>query len=193
MIRSLLFAVLCMAGPLICAGQNVNGEATYVSFSVPGAQGTIPMGINASGTVTGYYYVSPSNGRGFVRTADGTITTFDVMGAVWTQPESINTQGDIAGWYDLTVEGAHQVTLGFLRYADGRTITIGPPQQTGPPSIVEPVSINDFDDIAADYEYPGWFESFSWSAAAGYHQILFDGITTATSINDSGSVVGVIE
>ena len=134
MVRCLLLAALCLSSPLTCASQNINGEATYISFSVLGAQGTIPLAINASGTVTGYYYASPSLVRGFLRTADGTISTFDVMGGVWTQPKSINAKGDIAGFYDLILEGAHQVTQGFLRYANGRIVTIGPPGQTTTPT-----------------------------------------------------------
>jgi hypothetical protein len=102
---------LCVLGSLTGAahGSNINGEATYISFSVPGALGTYPMSINASMTVTGYYYVAhvtPTYLRGFVRAADGAITTFDVgvpfgieEGTVWTVPESINAAGDITGFY----------------------------------------------------------------------------------------------
>jgi hypothetical protein len=55
-------AALCVLGPLTCLAYsgNINGEATYVSFSVPGALGTYPMGINASMDVTGYYNASPT-------------------------------------------------------------------------------------------------------------------------------------
>ena len=191
MVRCLLLAALCLSSPLTCASQNINGEATYISFSVPGAQGTFPLAINASGTVTGYYYASPSQARGFSRTADGTISTFDVMGGVLTQPESINAKGDIAGFYALISEGAHQVTQGFLRYANGRIVTIGPPGQTRTPSVTEPVSINDFDEIAGDYVSDG-SSSFTWSAPAGYQVPiqLSQAEATATAINASGSVVG---
>jgi hypothetical protein len=34
--------------------------STLVSFLLPGALGTYPMSINASMTVTGYYYVTPT-------------------------------------------------------------------------------------------------------------------------------------
>src|SRR5580698_3241896 len=106
MIPRLILAVLCILGPLTCAAQGgIHGEATYVSFSVPGSDGTYPMSINASMTVTGYYYVAdvtPAFVRGFVRDADGAITTFDMGGpfglgdgTVWTIPESINAAGDV--------------------------------------------------------------------------------------------------
>jgi len=83
MIPRSMVAALCLLGPLTCTahGGNINGEATYISFSVPGALGTYPMSINASMTVTGYYYVSPTVARGFLRDADGTITTFNVGGS----------------------------------------------------------------------------------------------------------------
>ena len=100
-----MFAAFCVLGPLTCVAHagGINGEATYVSFQVPGALGTYPMSINNSMTVTGYYYVTPTQTRGFVRDADGTITTFDVdvAGVVWIEPESINARGDITGFYEL--------------------------------------------------------------------------------------------
>jgi hypothetical protein len=121
-IRHYLVVTLCMLGPLTCVahGGNINGEATYISFSVPGALGTYPMSINASMTVTDYYYVTPTVARGFLREADGTITTFDVAGATVTQPEGINTAGNITGYY---IKPGVYAARGFLRYADGRIIT----------------------------------------------------------------------
>src|ERR1700691_6547143 len=79
-----MVAAVYVLGSLTCVahGGNINGEATYISFSVPGALGTYPTGINASMEVTGYYNISPTAARGFLREADGTITTFDVAGAV---------------------------------------------------------------------------------------------------------------
>jgi len=122
MIPRFLVAALCVLGPLTCVahGGNINGEATYISFTVPGALGTYPMSINASMTVTGYYYVTPTVARGFLREADGTITTFDVAGATVTQPEGINTAGNITGYY---IKPGVYAARGFLRYADGRIIT----------------------------------------------------------------------
>src|SRR6202453_3218162 len=144
MISRLMLVALCVLGPLTCFahGGNINGEATYISFSVQGALGTYPMSINASMEVTGYYYVSPTMARGFLREADGTITTFDAPGAVWTEPEGINAAGNITGFYELTAG----VPQGFLRYADGRIVTFDPPPaQPVMPLYAQPISINDFD------------------------------------------------
>jgi hypothetical protein len=99
MIPRIMVAALCVLAPLSCVAHagNTNGEAAYISFSVPGALGTYPMSINNSLTVTGYYYVSPMVTRSFLRDADGTITTFDVSGGVSTEPVSINDAGDVTG------------------------------------------------------------------------------------------------
>jgi hypothetical protein len=190
MIRRFIAAAFCVLGPFTCPahGGNINGEATYISFSVPGALGTYPMSINASMAVTGYYYVSPTVTRGFLRDADGTITTFNVGGAVWTEPASINAPGNITGSYEL-VAGVPQ---GFLRYADGRIITFDPPPpRAGSPAEAQPVSISDFDDIAGNYPFFAYPAVFIRSAAGVYHaDISFGRVTFATAINASGSVVG---
>ena len=169
MMPRFVIAALCVFGPSFCAahGGSINGEATYISFSVPGALGTYPIGINASMEVTGYYTVSSTVTRGFLREADGTITTFDV------EPEGINAAGDITG-------------PGFIRYADGRTVTIaGTP---GTDQTVFPVGINDFDDIAMNEYFEGSFTS----SMRSYTGALTTLPGTATAINDSGSVVGIL-
>jgi hypothetical protein len=196
MIPRLMVAALCVFGPLTCVahGGNINGEATYISFSVPGALGTYPMGINASMTVTGYYNVSATGARGFLREADGTFTTFDVAGGIWTEPEDINAAGNITGFYEL-VAGTPRA---FLRYADGRIITFDPPPpvadpppQTVGPMEAQPVSINDFDGIAGNYPVYSRPSVFARSAGGVYNDdISFGRATGATAINWNGSVVG---
>jgi hypothetical protein len=208
MIPRFMVAALCALGALTCVAHavDINGEATYISFQVPGALGTYPMGINNSMTVTGYYYVTPTQTRGFVRDADGTITTFDVnvAGVVWIEPESINARGDITGFYELAAtppQPPYDFTgnqpQGFLRYADGRVIQFDPPQviSTSPmeifPPEAQPVGINDFDDIAGNYGFFSRPAFFTRSAAGVYDAgISFDRATWATGINGSGSVVG---
>ena len=210
MILRLIAAVLCVLGPLTGAAQggSINGEASYVSFSVPGSVGTYPMSINASMTVTGYYYVAhitPTFLRGFVRDADGTITTFDVGGpfglgdgTVWTIPESINAAGDITGFYQYPPVGPPgdawgeiAPVEGFVRYADGQAISIqAPPDEYFLP-IAQPVSINDFDEVVGNAPYLDPISVFTRSRGAVYKDgISFNKLTLATAINDSGSVAG---
>jgi hypothetical protein len=56
-------------------------DGTITTFDVPGAgtgqfQGTLPLGINQTGTIEGDYIDSSDVNHGFVRASDGTITTF---------------------------------------------------------------------------------------------------------------------
>jgi hypothetical protein len=189
MIPRSIVAALCVLGPLTCIayGGNINGEATYISFSVPGALGTYPTGINASMEVTGYYNPSPTMIRGFLREADGTITTFNVAGAAFTQPEGINAAGNITGFYN---EQAGAAMKGFLRYADGRIITFAA-NQTNPFLGLAPVGINDFDEVAGNYTYHS-ITAFTRSRAGVFTTIAVpNGGGIATAINASGSVVGI--
>jgi Chitobiase/beta-hexosaminidase C-terminal domain/Glycosyl hydrolases family 16 len=192
MIPHSIFVALCVLGSLtfVAQGEDINGEAAYISFSVPGALGIYPMSINNSMEVTGYYNVTATVARGFLREPDGTITTFDVGGALWTEPEGINAAGNITGFYEL-VAGVPQ---GFLRYADGRIITFDPPPaQTGTPLEAQPVSISDFDGIAGNFPYPASLPSAFTRSRAGVFttiQVPYDVWTVATAINASGSVVG---
>ena len=191
--RYCLFVTLCLLCLLSCAAQEpvVNGEASYLSFQVPGALGTYPMSINDSMAVTGYYYVSSTVTRGFLRDADGAITTFDVSGGVWTEPESINAAGDITGFYEA-VAGVPQ---GFLRYADGRIITFDPPCN-GVCHVAVPVGINAFEEIAGNYPFlaAGASAGFRRSRAGDFTTIRYsqgaEYPTTVSGLNSSGTIVG---
>jgi hypothetical protein len=188
MIPRSIVAALCVLGPLTCVayGGSINGEATYISFSVPGALGTYPIGINASMEVTGSYTLAPLVERGFLREADGTITTFDVAGATVTQPEAINAAGDITGYY---IDEGVYAARGFLRYADGRIITFAA-NQTVPFTGLLPVAINDFDEIAGNYANHS-ATAFTRSRAGVFTTVaVANGGGIATAINASGSVVG---
>jgi hypothetical protein len=188
MISRSIVAAFCVLGPLTCVayGGNINGEATYISFSLPGALGTYPTGINASMEVTGSYNTGPLAQRGFLREADGTITTFDVAGATVTQPQSINAAGDITGYY---IDDGLYAARGFLRYADGRVITFAA-NQTAPFTGLTPVAINDFDEIAGNYANHS-ATAFTRSRAGVFSTIaLPNGGGIATAINAGGSVVG---
>ena len=190
-IPRLITAALCVFGAL-----SLNGEATYISFSVPGGFGTYPMSINASMAVTGRYFAAGNVTRGFLRAADGTITTFEVPGALWTQPESINAAGDITGFYQLP-EGPQGVyglvgnPQGFIRYADGRIVTFAAPPADGFPAEAEPIAINDFDETAGNYPFYPRASIFTRSAGGLFNTaISLGGVAEARALNGSGSVVG---
>jgi hypothetical protein len=108
---------------------------TVSTFDAPGAgtgsaianqlQGTIPLAINATGTVTGTYIDSNYSFHGFVRAPSGTVTSFDVPGAITgtgyalagqgTKPIAINAAGTIVGTY----HDSKQIYHGFERTASG--------------------------------------------------------------------------
>ncbi len=74
---------------------------TFTTIDVPGAgtaafEGTIPIGINAAGTITGLYLITGNVAHGFVRAPGGKITAFGAKGAgtasnQGTFPVAINT------------------------------------------------------------------------------------------------------
>jgi hypothetical protein len=193
MVLRLFTVAFCLSGPLIgvAHGGNINGEATYISFSVPGAAyGTYPTGINASMEVTGYYALTKTETRGFVREADGVILNFNVPGARITQPEGINSAGDITGYF-IESPSTGSGPEGFLRYADGRIVTFNLNPTTFDLSGSIPSSINDFDEVAGTFVGHA-FAPFKRSSAGVLASVPtpFNGSGVATAINAGGSVVG---
>jgi hypothetical protein len=190
MILRSVTTALCVLGPLTCFahGANINGDATFISFSVPGAiQGTFPLSINASMTVTGYFSPLSRSPNAFVRAADGTTTVFSFPGASSTIPEGINAAGDITGFYKITPYDMHC----FLRYADGRIMNCDPPAAQGSYLEVSAVSINDFGDIAGNYVASDQTYLFTRTAEGVYKtQTSFAPFTVPAAINASGSVAG---
>jgi hypothetical protein len=192
--RPRLIVTLCLFSLLLYAARSRASEATYVSFQVPGSMGTYPMSVNNSMAVTGYYYASSTLVRGFVRQADGTFSTFDAVGSAYTEPEGINDAGEITGYY-LADLGLGLVPHGFLRYADGRIITFGPPC-VNVCNTSQPVSIDSFGNAAGTYSYA------ALGLAGGFTRIRSGSFTNSgsglgaqfglvdTNINDSGTVAG---
>jgi hypothetical protein len=122
----------------------VHRQPTLITFDVPGATGTFPMGINPAGVITGYYLPAGSfEPHGFLRAPDGTITTLDLPGAVGgTTPSGINPAGTITGTY------CDEVTChGFLRAPDGTITTFDVPGS----GYTAPVGINPSGTITGDY------------------------------------------
>ena len=82
----------------------------FITFSVPGAAGTQPSGMNSNGVVAGSYQDASFTYHGFVRTRSGTIYTFGIPDALGTFAVGINDNGMIAGYYIDTNNQSH----GFL-------------------------------------------------------------------------------
>jgi hypothetical protein len=103
-------------------------DGTITLFDVPGAgggygQGTFPAGVNASGTIAGWYLDSGNVGHGFIRAPDGTSSSFDVTGASGTVAVAINDDGTVAGRYF----GVDNINHGFVRSAAGVITTFDVP------------------------------------------------------------------
>ena len=67
-------------------------DGSITTFDPPGSVGTFPTGINAAGTITGYYGETTGTPftvfHGFLRARDGTITIFGVPGTPTTGNQS---------------------------------------------------------------------------------------------------------
>src|SRR6185312_7804033 len=75
---------------------------------------TLPVGINASNTIAGFYENSDHVAHAFVRDTDGTIKTFDAHKQSSTVPASINSKGTIVGtYYDIATGAAHAFVRGL--------------------------------------------------------------------------------
>lgn len=152
----------------------------------PGSSGgaTVVTGINAMGTVTGYFtttnIIPPA--YGFVRYADGAVITFGIPGSTEVIPESINVTGDVTGYFYF--ENNTSVG-GFVRSPDGTISTFD--FESG----IVPESIN------ADGAIAGWdatpeFHGFLRSPRGVITSFDTPGniLTQNLSINGAGALVG---
>jgi hypothetical protein len=116
------------------------GQVGYVLYPYGGFQSVDPNngssaqpdGVNASGTVSGYFY--DQTFHGFVETSNGAITTFDAPGATSTFARTINNRGTVVGEYT----DANNIYHGFLRRASGAMVSFDPPRSV----FTEAVAIN---------------------------------------------------
>ncbi len=117
-------ATVFLVAMLCCTAQGASHphQAFYITFQVPNGTGTLPVGINDSLSVTGYYNGKDGKTHGFVRHVFGKITTFDVPGSIYTQPIGINNAGEITGVYE-DVPGFDR---GFIRSPEGHFTTFNP-------------------------------------------------------------------
>jgi hypothetical protein len=89
----------------------------FTVFDPAGSVETNPTSVNDFGIITGYYFGSTKNYRGFVRYPNGTMISF-AIGNFSTMPFGINNKGQITGQYQID-DAVH----GFIRDPDG-TITL---------------------------------------------------------------------
>jgi predicted membrane protein len=193
------------------------GSTSSIKGSLVSLQGTIPIAINTNGTIVGTYLDSRSCYHGFLRAASGAITEFDVPGAtttypctpdagfrVGTKPIAINSAGIITGTYADSSGGYH----GFVRATNGTITTFDAPGGTtgvcGGFCRTIPTGIDTAGDIVGSYadsneKHHGFIRPANGgivtfdipNAAAGKDASPsdYEG-TVATSMNDSGTVIG---
>ena len=172
----MLFAAGSPGWPQETEGVKNDAAAAFATFEASGAgtgamQGTVALGINTAGDVTGTYLDAKGVAHGFVRAANGTIATFSAPGAgtapgprkngtgspyfQGTVPVGINAAGVIAGTYIDTNYNYH----GFVRAANGTIasfdvpgdITVSPYQQA---MGTRPTAINAAGEITGIYLDP---------------------------------------
>jgi len=175
--RSAATAVSAALWTLLSAG-SADAKATFVTFDVYRV-----FGINATGTVTGWY----DGANSFMRTSDGTLTLFSFQQGVGsTRAMSINDDGVIAGYYTDSVGIAH----GFVRAADGgiTTFNVGGSHQT----FVS--GINSRGEIAGSYadstDHPHGFLRTARGTITTFDPPDAANGTIVSGINDKGAIVG---
>lgn len=101
---------------------------SFKPISVPGAQYTDAMGINARGEIVGSYDDENGVTRGYLL-RDGVFTTIDYPGAAMTEARGIGPNGEIVGTYRMP--GEPRVNFhGFLRTPEGEFMQVDYPGHT---------------------------------------------------------------
>ena len=177
-----------------------NGSASFTTFNVSsagtsGTQGTIPMNIDASGNITGFYIDANGVFHGFLRAASGTITApIDAPGAAavaaghgftfaGSLPVGLDAAGGIAGIFS----DANSVFHGFVREANGTisTFDVTGAGTTGLFPGTTPTSVNGAGDIAGVYEDAN-------GVSHGFVRAASDGTITAPLDAPGAGTTGMI-
>lgn len=154
------------------------------------------LGVNDHDVAVGFYADAQGRNRGY----EYSITThqFTRVQEPGTPPgaagpsltaAAINGQGDVAGFY--TDSGG--VTVGFLKTAAGRFITLAVPGA----SATQALGVNDSGEVAGGYLVgtgnAAVMHGFTWTAGRGFATIddpAGAGGTTVNGINDNGELAG---
>jgi uncharacterized membrane protein len=101
---------------------------SFTPISVPGAQYTDAMGINARGNIVGSYTDASGATRGYLF-RDGIFTPIDYPGAAMTEARGIGPNGEIVGTYRMPHEPMVNYH-GFLRTPGGEFVQVDYPGHT---------------------------------------------------------------
>jgi hypothetical protein len=166
----------------------LNSSGVITTFGCPGATSTIPLAINAGGSVTGTCQDSTGY-HGFVRDSAGNFSTFDPPGSSYTVPRSINSTGEVAGFF-YTGSAATQA---FVRDAAGNITTFAVPNAYATTAF----QINDSGYITGSWTPLNSFSSEGYTRDPAGNFTTFaapntgsNGNTYVYSINSSAVVTG---
>jgi hypothetical protein len=106
--------------------------------------------INAVGEIAGVYQDVSGEGRGFIRSANGSVTKFNPGGLGGsTDVRGINNRGAVVGAYSTT--NSIPPAQAYVRTRDGAITTFSIPGS----DYVYPWGINDLGEVTGDYFYDG--------------------------------------
>ena len=133
-------------------------DGTFTEFDNPKAgsvagsgQGTLTLGINPAGEISGVYIDENYVFHGYMRAPDGTMTDYDVPGAGTGTYQGTNACWYIACWGSINPAGTitgfyvdnNNVYHGFLRTRDGESVPFNAPGAgTGAWQGTQPMTIN---------------------------------------------------
>jgi probable HAF family extracellular repeat protein len=170
--------------------RSADGTLQEISLGSP----TDVLGINDSGTVTGYY-VAQNVAYGFVRTADGAVTSFSAGNAPTTLAYAINAAGTVAGAY----WDANDTNHAFVRDPSGNITLFDVGKRVEYFPIVYGASINARGEIAGYYDYDDeYYRGFIRAPNGEVHSFDAKGVgvdifTEALGINRRGAIVGIYQ
>jgi hypothetical protein len=174
--------LLCGAAVLLVSAAtagSASAKEQFTSFDPQGSVYTFAAGINASGSVAGYYQDSEGMTHGFLRASDGKITSFDGKGSTLTEATGINDKGEIAGWY----RDESGTFFSFVRGIDG-TMTKFNPTKGNEPGMV---GLNEKGKVAGWYITGDQEAGFVGAPDGKIKQLTVGGM----AINTRGAVTGV--
>jgi hypothetical protein len=186
MTKRMTLASLC----LIMAG--FAKAESFLTFDVPGAVQTFPIGILQGGEIVGYWADANKNQHGFVRSKRGEFTSFDPAGSLSTSVTGFNAAGTISGSFT----DAAGVVHGYLRFRGGEFTTFDHPDAAQEPEkgtfackVNPSVTISgyyvDKDKVAHGFTgSPGNFTTFD--APGGTSTFT----ATVDALNPAGDAVG---
>jgi hypothetical protein len=143
--------------------------------------------INAAGEIAGVYQDVPGEGRGFIRSANGSITKFNPGGTRgFTDVRGINSKGAVVGIYSTT--SSTPPAQAYVRASDGALTPFTIPGS----DYVFPWGISDLGEVTGVYYYDGDTQVGGFVRSPGGMITTFKYATgiVPLAINRAGTIIG---